>query len=182
MKKPQRDDKLLPLCNSCAESAAARRREIADASPISYVTGTIGALLGALIGSAVWIGIGAAGFYASIGGVAIAYAAFFGYRTLGGKSSKVSVLIIAVSVLAAVIFAELFGVGLELARYAKSEGIQVPIPKLAEVVFELVREGDVSEIYMNMGIGILFAGLGAYGILKKIFFGAEQGNVSIRKV
>ncbi|ULQ58991.1 hypothetical protein K7I13_10750 [Brucepastera parasyntrophica] len=163
------NEKIIPVCPSCAGNINSLKEETKAGSLKSYILGGIGALAGALVGSIVWIVIGAIGFYASIGGVAIAYAAFYGYRTLGGKTTKLSAVIIAVCVLIAVFFAELFGIGLEIVSYARSEGWRPGLTDIIYIIFGFITGENAAQVYLDMLVGLLFAGLGSYRLLKNIF-------------
>ncbi|MDR1388611.1 MAG: hypothetical protein LBJ31_01355 [Treponema sp.] len=174
---------IVPVCTGCIDKINLLNEETKSPNLKSYITGSIGALTGALIGSAVWIIVGLVGFYASIGGVAISYASFTGYTKLGGKSNKASILIIGVSILAAVIFAEMVGLGIEIAKYAKGENYQLSLIQVVQILFAIIKSGEnMGEIVRNMLVGLLFAGLGSWGLLTKIFKKAESAKITIEKI
>ena len=140
-------------------------------------------MIGALLGSIVWIIIGLLGFYASIGGVAISYASFTGYTKLGGKSNRVSIIIIILSILIAVVFSELVGLGIEVAKYLKSEDIQLGLVQIVQIMIEIIKDGEsIAEMIPNMLFGLLFAGLGSLGLIKKMFQTAKAADIKIEKI
>ncbi|MDR2210983.1 MAG: hypothetical protein LBO65_05875 [Spirochaetaceae bacterium] len=177
------DNKIVPLCDDCVTKTNAKKDELKSADFQSYVIGSIGALVGALLGSIVWILIGLLGYYASIGGVAISYASFAGYTKLGGKSNKAAIIIIAISVLIAVVFAELAGLGIEIMKYLKSKDVQVSLSELIQIMGELLKEGEsIGDMIRSMLLGLLFAGLGSLGLLKNISQAAKEADMKIEKI
>jgi hypothetical protein len=174
---------IIPGCTECISKINLLKEETISTNPKSYVMGSIGALIGALLGSTVWIIIGLIGFYASIGGVAISYASFTGYTKLGGKGNKVSIIIITISVLIAVVFAELVGLGIEIVKYARQEDLRLSIVQTVQIIFEILKNGeDIGEIIRNMLVGLLFAGLGSWGLLKGILQKVKSADIKVEKI
>ncbi len=67
--------------------------------------GVIGALIGAIVGIAVWCLLGKLGVIAWVGGFAICYGTLLGYHLLGKGVSVVGVIICAVIIIASVYLA-----------------------------------------------------------------------------
>ena len=80
------------MCSECLENTKLNI-ERAKNEPNNYLTGFLGCILGALVGSLLWILIGYFNFYASIAGYFIAYCAFYGYNFGKGKATKVAAVI-----------------------------------------------------------------------------------------
>ena len=103
------------LCDSCFDTINKTIQNNKE-NPNNYFLGFICCLLGSIIGSIVWIGLGAVGFYASIAGLAIAVAAFYGYKIGKGKYTKIGIVINVITILAGVFFAEFIGLYIEIAK------------------------------------------------------------------
>lgn len=71
----------------------------------NMITGIVGAFLGALLGSVIWILIAQLGYISAIGGIAIAVCAFKGYEMFGGKLNVTGIIICCVIVIATIYFA-----------------------------------------------------------------------------
>lgn len=172
------------LHQSCAQKlqntldAEDAQRKLEDTG--SYVSGLIGALLGAILGAVVWGLVLHLGYVASIVGFLIGFLAEKGYTLLKGKQGKGKIFILA----AATIFGVLLGnIGydvviwaMEIAKYAPNaaitlNGAEIPIsygdiPMLIGYFF--ANDSDYqSGMIMNCLMGIAFALLGVWGILRK---------------
>lgn len=158
-----------------AEEAQAQQEETG-----SYITGLIGALIGALLGAVVWGLVLHAGYMASIVGFLIGFLAEKGYTLLKGRQGRGKVFILA----GVTIFGVLLGnIGydvviwaMEIAKYAPNaaitlNGAEIPIsygdiPMLIGYFF--ANDSDYqSGMILNCLMGIGFALLGVWGILRK---------------
>ncbi len=86
------DNAPLLICDSCFSQMMNRTGSTA-ARKENPLPGIIGAVLGVLIGSALWIAIAQIGFIAGIAGLAIVFCGMKGYEVLGGKLSKKGIVI-----------------------------------------------------------------------------------------
>ncbi len=146
----------------------------------SYITGLVGALLGAMLGAVVWGLVLHLGFMASIVGLLIGFLAEKGYTLLKGRRGKGKIWILG----GATIFGVLLGIigydavvwATEIAKYAPDaaivlNGVEIPvsygdIPMIIGYFFTndpLYR----SAMIRNCLMGIAFALLGVWGILRK---------------
>lgn len=136
----------------------------------SYLTGAVGAFLGATVGAAVWAVVLFLGYVASIVGLLIGWLSDKGYTLLKGKQGKGKVAIL----ILAIIFGVLLGtvvpdivtlVGMinsgEL--YGLTYG---DIPFMIALVFMEDPEYRAATIG-NILLGLLFAALGVFALLKK---------------
>lgn len=150
----------------------------------SYVTGTIGALIGGLLGAVIWGLILNFGFVAAIVGLLIGFLAEKGYTILKGKRGKgkiiILIVVIILSVAAGTIFGEYFG----LLREIKTEDIYLGSYSPTEYIVLLWKEvpefrsSVIEDLVKNGLLGLLFAGLGTFGILRKA--GAEVTGTKIK--
>jgi len=162
----------LLACAACFGAAEAESR--GAASPARMARGFVGALLGAVIGSAAWVLIGYVGFYASLAGYVIAMGAVKGYQTLKGPANRVAPWIIGFSVLFAVAQAEVVGFALQLVKYAKEEGMALSLLEAMGYLPELLSDPEVlGDMLPNILLGLLFAALGSFRLIKNMFAGAK---------
>ena len=133
----------------------------------SYLRGLIGALLGALVGAVAWCLVMQLGVIASLVGFAIGFVAEKGYTLFKGKvgGGKVVILIIAV------IFGVLAGTfGAHYVDWCQAIGEYAPV-SYGEVPGLILDELRTNEEYMiatvkDLALGLLFAFLGVFGVLK----------------
>lgn len=134
----------------------------------NYVTGTIGALLGMVIGAVVWGFVLAAGYLASLVGLAMGWLSAKGYDLLKGKQGKGKVAILIVCVLLGVVLGTALGEGISL-YFAIADGA-LPgytgwdVPGILLAMFAYSSEYRMG-VLGNMGLGLLFAGLGVFALV-----------------
>lgn len=131
--------------------------------PNNYFPGILGSLVGALLGSVIWILIGLLNFYASIAGFAIAYASFHGYKVMKGKNTKIGVLINIAAILVAILFAEYIGVFIELTRQFPD----LSFSRFLSATPILLKDNEfMVSVLPNLGLGLLFAALGCFRLIR----------------
>lgn len=135
----------------------------------NYVTGTIGALLGMVIGAVVWGFVLAAGYLASLVGLAMGWLSAKGYDLLKGKQGKGKVAILIVCVLLGVVLGTALGEGISL--YSAIADGALPgytvwdVPGILFAMFTYSSEYRMG-VLGNMGLGLLFAGLGVFALVR----------------
>lgn len=135
----------------------------------NYVTGTIGAILGMLIGAVAWGFVLAAGYLASLVGLAMGWLSAKGYDLLKGKQGKGKVVILIVCVLLGVVLGTALGEGISL-YFAIADGA-LPgytvwdVPGILFDMFTYSSEYRMG-VLGNMGLGLLFAGLGVFALVR----------------
>lgn len=150
------------LCAGCFRGIEDRLRKEADA-PNRYAIGFLCSLIGALIGSVAWIAIGAIGFYASIAGYAIAFAAFKGYSMGKGKNTPVGIALTVVSIVVALAFAQYVGLFIEFFK----EYPELTVPAFVYATPALFSDPELLRALLpDIGLGLLFAVLGTYRTIK----------------
>lgn len=167
------------LCGDCYRNLAEKIRSESDA-PNNYLTGFFGSLVGALIGSIAWIAIGAVGFYASIAGYAIAFAAFKGYEMGKGKKTAVGIALNVVTIVVALAFAQYTGIFIEFVK----EYPGLTVPAFVVVTPALFADpGFLKALLPDIGLGLLFAVLGTYRTIKNNYQSAAYAEkIQIEKV
>ena len=145
----------------------------------SYVRGLVGALLGALVGAIAWCLVMQLGIIASLVGFVIGWLAEKGYTLLKGKvgKGKVVILILAVifGVLAGTFAAHCVDWYKAIAEYAGNavavmgeHEIPVTYSDIPELVFFFLANDSeyLAGTLKDVGLGLLFAFMGVFGILK----------------
>ncbi|MGA2641745.1 MAG: hypothetical protein ABSG21_12690 [Spirochaetia bacterium] len=173
------------LCDACynklqaVRDAALRERKRA---PVSVVRGFLGALVGGLLGSAVWILIGSIGFYAGIAGLAIAWAAFTGYKLLKGPPNRASPFVIGASIILSVLFAEAAGLVLQIMKEAAAQKYHISLIDGIRILPAVLQQGDAtSSILLNLSIGLVFAGLGSWRLLRTLYRQTAAPIIEVRR-
>lgn len=135
----------------------------------SYGLGIVGALLGAAIGAVLWAIVLYLGYFASIVGLVIGFLAEKGYNLLRGKQGRGKVVIL--------IFAIIFGVVLgtfaadyitlaEMINTGEIYGSYGDIP--AFIIYLFVADPEyMSVTLMNVVLGLVFAGIGVFSLLRR---------------
>lgn len=169
-----------PSCITELETAFADEKESLQVSG-SYATGAIGAVLGALLGSVVWLIISYFGFIASFAGFAIAYAASFGYRLFRGKVGKGMPAILIASVLFAIFAANT----VEIAYGLYASGIGLTAGEAMAIAPRAFFDNEifyVGEVWASMALGLLFGIMGSYSIIRRSMDDAAFKDYEIEKL
>ena len=170
--------------NSLSEQLKNRDAEIKENAGGNYVSGLIGALIGGLIGAAIWGFILKQGYVASIFGLVIGFLAEKGYTLLKGKPGKGKVIILIAVVLISVAAGTFFGEYLSIIRELKEyEGFGYTANELFRVMWQSdaeFRSAVFDDCLSNGLIGLLFAALGTFGILRRTH--TEVSGTSMKKL
>lgn len=160
------------LHDSCAQKA---EREVEEDNTQraeaggSYLLGTLGAFLGAALGSVAWGFVLYMGYVASIVGLVIGFLAEKGYNLFRGKQGKAKVLILILAIVFGVLLgtfaADVIALG-EMIGSGELRGFTAAdIP--AFILFMLAEEPEYrSATISNIGMGLLFAALGVFALLR----------------
>ncbi len=165
-------------CASSVERDMAAAWEEAQ-SQGNMVTGIIGAILGGIVGMIPWAVASYFGWYVGWLGFLIGFAAKKGYELLKGKECKAkAVVIILVSILAVLL----------------AEGVSWVVAIMTEYDFTLMESGMAffyglsinaelqSTVVGNVILGLLFAGLGVFDVVRGIFSANSKKNTSVTRM
>lgn len=187
------EDAVVPVHQTCAQeivNAVNNRKQSQKAGAGKTLLGIIGAAVGALIGAALWTLVGIIGYVASIVGLAIAFLASKGYELLGGKPGTVKLITVIVCVILAVIVGT---VGTEIyylhdyyqEEVAKLEAWEEAIPEmefLAGTIPMLWEDAEVlGALAKDVLMGLFFAALGCFGLLRDAAGKGTSGKIRILK-
>lgn len=143
----------------------------------NLLTGILGAFLGALIGTALWVLVGVWGYVASIVAWLTAFLAGKGYDLLHGRPGKAkSITIIVMLILSICVgtVGTVAVVGVQSIKEAEEEMNSFKLahfkklyPNELDYVLEMMQTSDEihTEMTKNLAVGLLFGALGAYPIV-----------------
>lgn len=136
----------------------------------SYPMGLLGALAGSALGAVVWAIVLNLGYVASLVGLLIGWLADKGYNLLKGKQGKGKIAILILAVVFGVLLGTFSADAFTLASMigaGELPGILVKdIPDM--IIFLLIEDPEYrSATISNILIGLLFAGLGVFAMLRK---------------
>lgn len=146
----------------------------------NHFIGTIGALIGGIIGTIPWVIVYMLGFFVGWLGFIIGIAANKGYELFRGKNSRAKPFIIIIIVIICVLLAQVTCEIITLNDYLKSEGINdVGVFDMLRGLGEIFANeaGYRESVILNVLLGLLFAGLGTFSMIKKMLK-QRKGNVS----
>lgn len=158
---------------SCAEKI---RRDIDEeeqtkqqADHGSYIKGFLGAILGAVLGAIVWALVLKVGYVASVVGLLIGWLAEKGYNLLRGKQGKGKIAILIFAIIFGVLLGTFAADAFTLAQMIQSgELIGWTMGDIPHLILLLL--GDSEYLLPTLGnvlMGLLFAALGVFGLLRK---------------
>ncbi len=136
----------------------------------TYAKGFLGALLGAMLGAVVWALILYAGYVASLVGFVIGWLAEKGYNLLHGKQGKGKIAILILVIILGVVLGTLIPDAVALANMINTG--ELPGFTYGDIPGMLLLVAMEDSTYLtatlsNMGMGLLFAALGVFALLKK---------------
>lgn len=170
------DQTPLLLCDNCLSQVMGRmggKRQREE----NVLLGLIGAIVGVLLGSVLWVVIGQIGFIAGIAGFAIVYGGMKGYELLGGRLSKAGIVICVLLSLLMVVGAEV--VSIVVALYRELSGMYaVTLSDIINLLPELFKEPDVvAGVAKDLVVGYALAIWASYANIKVAWRQVEEGAV-----
>ncbi len=173
---------VVPMHAACAdehiaalEAAETAREAAKPAKRGNAFTGAVGAFIGAMLGAVVWTLIGMLGYIAGIVGWLIAFLSGKGYDLLGGKNGRIKIAVVIVCIILAVAAGNCGVYAWQIHEvYAEAAADLMPweslIPEsefFALMIPELAASSEfISEVARNMVMGLFFAALGCWTILR----------------
>ena len=167
------------LCESCGTNVI-DQFEKDKLAKNNYIKGFLASLIGALIGSAIWIIIGALGFFASIAGLAISYCAFKGYEIAKGKLTRKGIILNVIAIVIAFLFAQYAVLFIQFMKEFENMDL-LGFIILTPVIFSDLE--FVKSLLPDIGLGILFAFLGTYRTIINNYKSAKNAeNIKVEKI
>lgn len=141
-----------------------------EQKPENIIVGTIGALLGALIGAAILILFSQLGYFVFISGIIMAACAFSGYRLLSGRSSKIGIVVSILVIMVVIYFANRLDWAIFAAQYFKAQGYDYPVTYLFSEIEDVVEMSDyygqLAMYYITGLVGVIIASISVITHLK----------------
>lgn len=168
-------------CEDCGYSISAQpvetapdqitETDISTQKPDNVVTGTVGAIIGAVIGGAAIILLSQLGYVAAISGLILAVCTLKGYELLGGRLSTRGIVICIVIMLVAPYIADRIDWAILVMQEFADEGVTFG-EAFAAIPFLIEEEAiELSGYLLNLALIYVFAIVGAfstlYGVIKK---------------
>ena len=152
------------------QELAAEEQERMEEEGGSYLTGFLGAAVGALLGAVAWALVMMLGYVTSLVGLLIGFLAEKGYNLAKGKQGKGKIVVLIIVIILGVLLGTLAADAISLAQMIGSgelpEFTYGDIPTL--ILFLLINDGEyLTATASNVGMGLLFAALGVFGLLRK---------------
>lgn len=132
------------------------------------ILGTVGALLGAILGIVVWCLIGKLGYISWIGGLAISGLSFGGYVLLGKGFSGIGMLISGIIIVISVYFATRLNYAITIYDAFKDEGYNTTLFNCFSSIMDLLDlVGETSKFYTDLAIGYVFTVIAGVGTARR---------------
>jgi hypothetical protein len=178
---------IIAICEECVSEIPESNGGIQTLQSNIPLISILGAIIGAFVGSSLWIIFALLGYIAAYGAIAISLVSYALYKKLGGRPSIIGLIVIIISSLVAVVFAEMLVVGIEEIKYLHGGQIQIEVSLkfISEIVttgYETIMSGKYDAVYRNLGIGVLLAGVGTYPVIKWITHSLKLKKIEIRKI
>lgn len=166
-----------------AEQLSSDAQQRRDEDTGSYGKGFIGAFLGAMLGSVIWAVVLYFGYVASLVGLVIGWLAEKGYTLLKGKQGKGKVVILIIVIILGVLVGTLLPDVVVLAQMINAGELpDVTYGQIPQLIALIMAEDAeyLSGTLSNAGMGLLFAALGVFALLRKTK--REVTDVTIKKL
>jgi len=160
------------LHEACAQklerAMEARQEERKQPGNGSYWLGALGAFLGALLGSVVWGIVLYSGYVASLVGLLIGWLASKGYDLCKGRQGKGKLVILIFAIIFGVLMGTLMPNVVYLVQDISTGSYDLTYGDIPALILGLLLTNAEyrSATLQNGGMGLLFAALGAYALLR----------------
>lgn len=137
----------------------------------NVVTGIIGALLGSLVGVALWVGIYKLGYIAGIAGAIMIVSAMFGYEKLGGSLDLKGIIISAVICIGMIYISERICISMQLYEEFKDYKYyfgDVSFFDCYKSMFTILKDVEKESVFWGeLGIGYLLFAIASVSYIVK---------------
>lgn len=141
----------------------------------NVLLGIIGAVLGVLLGSALWVFLGRIGFIAGIAGYAIVFCGMKGYGLLGGHLSKGGIILCIILSFLAILAAEFVSLGITV-HSELGEMYSLSMTDSFRLLPELLKESElISAVAKDLAFGYALSIWASYSSIKNIWRQTAEG-------
>lgn len=152
-------------CEKCLAEFTSQQPPIKE---VNLPLGIVGALIGSVIGVAVWILIYQLGFVAGITGFIMAVCCFKGYEMLGGRIDKKGVWVAIVIAVVMLAVAEMLCLGIEI-HSLYSEYYDISFFDAMSVLPTFLGESEIiSAVLGDLAFGYVFMAVASFSYIKNI--------------
>lgn len=135
----------------------------------NILLGIIGAVLGVLLGAALWVFFGRIGFIAGIAGYAIVFCGMKGYELLGGHLSKGGIILCIILSFLAILAAEFVSLGITV-HSELGEMYSLSMADSFRIVPELLKESElISAVAKDLIFGYALSIWASYSSVRNIW-------------
>lgn len=135
----------------------------------NILLGIIGAVLGVLLGAALWVFLGRIGFIAGIAGYAIVFCGMKGYELLGGHLSKGGIILCIILSFLAILAAEFVSLGITV-HSELGEMYFLSMADSFRIVPELLKESElISAVAKDLIFGYALSIWASYSSVRNIW-------------
>ena len=136
----------------------------------NLLLGLLGAVIGAVPGCLLWLGLGYAGFIAGIAGYVIMLGAMFCYEKFSGALDKKGVISCIIVTCIAILFANVLDYAIEIYKYLTSEGYEADFFTVLINTPTMIKEAEMTGGFaLNLVIGYALTGLSCHKTLASKF-------------
>ena len=175
---------VLPVHTDClnTEAHALEQSKTNEAEQGSIGKGFLGAFLGALVGAIPWVIVQFFGWFLAVLGALIGFCSSYGYDKLHGKKGKIKILAVVIcsvlAVVAAVYACEIISGMKAIGDLAKEYGQSITLSEQFNLTMDIIKTDPEikSIISKDIGLGLLFAALGMYQIIIRLFRNEKYDN------
>ncbi len=188
---------VVPMHAQCAkeyieaiDAAEAAKEAAKPQKRANPVLGAVGAFVGAMLGALVWAVVGMMGYIAAIIGWLIAFLSGKGYDLLGGKNGKAKIAIVIICVIIAVVVGN-FATQIYFIHDAYVEAVAdlkpweqaIPESEFMQMCIPMLwQDSEVApEFFGNIAMGLLFAALGCWTVLREFVNPAKVSKAQLLK-
>ncbi len=164
-------------CEACHENFCEQSKKTEPLSGKNWGMGLLGAVLGGMIGVALWVAVGLAGYIAAIAGYVIAACCFHGFTYLGGTHNLRSVIVCSLIAVVMCVGAVFLTYGIEIHIAVTKEYPEVAFWQSAIVAYEILMESSeaMQAVGKNLLIGLALGGISIFGFFKSWHTAFSQG-------
>lgn len=135
----------------------------------NILLGIVGAVLGVLLGAALWVFLGRIGFIAGIAGYAIVFCGMKGYELLGGHLSKGGIILCIILSFLAILAAEFVSLGITV-HSELGEMYSLSMADSFRIVPELLKESElISAVAKDLIFGYALSIWASYSSVRNIW-------------
>ena len=172
------------LHSGCAEEIINGMREaeeLTSSAESGAGKGIAGAILFGLAASIPWAIVYALGWFVGWLGALIGFGVVKGYEKFGGKIKKPIIPVFALIIIVCVVFAQFLGDAIQLGYYINNGELYGSLSDIPEYIKILLTEEPEYQttVVKNIIIGLLFAGLGVYGIFRSLINQVKSHSKSV---